>query len=275
MNLFWKPVHMEAAEADAGGGAEDSATGKGVMAEHKAAAEAASPEAGSDEQSVAGVHFDSLPEWMDPQFYNEDTGMVDTQAMQKSQRDFRTQAKKNDEASGVPETAKEYTFDHADGLQLADDDPLIAKSQEAALKYGISTEAYAGFMQDMIAEMGEIQGTAEIDAQAELEKLGPNHERVMQDLSDELDQFVEIGLFGEADYNAAIDVSATAEGVKMLGKLIGHFKNKPTIPLNTTAPEGMMSKAELDAMVGTKEYNENPAVRAKVKDGYQKLFGKK
>lgn len=271
MRFNWNTTYMEAAEGDKGGGAEAS----GLMAEHKASQAAAEPgqEPGGEQQT--GTRYDSKPDWMDPQFYNDETGMVDVENMQKSQRDFRTQAKKNDEASGVPETAIEYEFDHADSLQLDADDPLVKHAQEAALKFGLSKEAYAGFMGEMMAKIGDMNGTAEIDAQAEREALGPNHERVLQDLSDKIDKFVDIGLFGEADYDAAIDVAASAPGVRMLNKLIDHYQNRPTIPVNTTVPEGQQSKDELDAIVGTKEYNENPAIRAKIKAGYEKLYGKK
>ena len=274
--MFLTHIKMEEAGAEEGGGGGGEPEGGkpgGLMSEHKEQQAAAASEKGSDEKSVAGVQYDSIPDWLDPQFFDEETGKVDVQAMQKSQRDFRQKTREKDEESGVPEDAKEYKFDHADALELSADDPLIIQAQESALKFGLSQEAYAGFMGEMMAKIGELNGTAEIDAQAEKEKLGPNHERVIADLSDKIDGLVNIGLFGEADYNAAIAVSENAEGVKMLNKLIDHYQMKPNIPTNTSIEEGMMSKDELDAMVGTEEYNKSPAVRAKVKKGYERLYG--
>jgi hypothetical protein len=275
---FYK--YMDEAGADgaaAGGSGDKEAAGGGLMAEHKAnnpPAEGAAPADAGKEENVGGVQYDAKPEWLDPQFYDEETGKVDIQAMQKSQRDFRNKTREGkDDEPVIPTEAKEYKFDHADSLNLDENDPLIAHAQESALKYGMSQEAYAGFMGDMMAKMGEINGTAEIDATAEKEKLGPNHERVIQDLSDQLDKMVDIGLFGEADYDAAVNLAATADGVVMLNKLFTHYQQRPGIPVKTAVPEGAMSKAELDSMVGTDEYNSDPAVRAKVKAGYERLYG--
>jgi len=256
------------------GASEGNAEPTGMLAEHRAAQQAETLDPSLDQQDVGGVQYDSKPDWLDPQFYNEETGQVDLQGLQKSQRDFRNKTRQNDDAQGVPEDVNEYSFDHADSLQLDDNDPLVAASKEAALKYGLSKEAYAGFMGEMMSEIGNLNGTAEIDAQSEREKLGANHERVLQDLSDSIDGLVDIGLLGEQDYNAALDVAATADGVRLLNKIIGHYQSKPSIPMSTAVPEGMMSKDELDAAVGSERYNNEPAFRAKIKQGYEKLYGR-
>lgn len=241
----------------------------GLMAEHKAAQD----DTEETTDTSTGIHFDSKPEYLDPQFFNEETGLVDLEAMQKSQRDFRNKARQAAQDSGVPESADAYTFEST--IDIPDDDPLIAASKAAALKHGLSEDAYKGFMSDIFSEISELNNAAGYDAAAEMEALGPNADRRIQDLSDQIDGLVDIGLLGEADYNALIDASSTAAGVVALSKVLNHYQSKPSIPTKTAVAEGMMSKDELDAMVGTDRYNNDPAFRKKVSDGYKKLYGER
>lgn len=265
------PYMNEAGEGGAGGGGAAPEGERGLMAEHLSGQE---PQAEPQDAQPNPLQFEERPEWLDEQFYDHETKSVRLESMAKSYKDFRKMARENDAKKGVPEKPDEYTITAPDGFTIDDSDPIIAKTKEVALQHGVSKEGYDAIMSAVMADVADKDANSDLDLAREKEKLGPNADKLIADLANNFDRMVDIGLFGEQDREAAIKVAGTADGVKMFNKLFNHYQQRPGIPVHTAVPEGKLSKQELDMMVGSEEYNTNPAFREKVRKGYEALYGK-
>ena len=209
------------------------------------------------------------PEYLDPQFWKD--GTVDTEALQKSQRDFRNKAR--EKGFNPPDSAEAYTFEAPEGFELENtsDDPIIEASKQIAFKHSMSQEHYSDFMQEMIAVISE--NNPPFDAAAEKAKLGTNADKLVQAVADWGDHLVKVGLWNEDEHKAVIEMGSTAEGIKALTKLRTHYVREHSIPIDTAIQEGLPSADELYQLVGSERYNNDPAYRADIQAKFRRRFG--
>lgn len=211
------------------------------------------------------------PEYLDPQFWDAEKGEVNTEALQKSQRDFRNKAR--EKGFNPPDTADAYKFEAPEGIELenGDDDPIIKATKETAFKYNMSQEQYNGFMQEMVKVIAD--NNPPFDAAAEKAKLGTNADKIIQSVADWGNHLVKMGLWNEDEHKAVIEMGSTAEGIKALTKLRTHYVREHSIPINTAIQEGLPSADELYALVGSERYNNEPEYRKEIQEKFRRRFG--
>lgn len=134
----------------------------------------------TEEQPLAKERPENIPE----DFWNAETGSVDTEKLLESYtkadkiaKDLRAQIGKGHQ--NPPEEVDGYVLELNEDLQqfVPDDDPLVAVAKEAAYEMGMSVGQFNNFVSPMIAKMAEKgmfeqEQAPEIDQAAEIEKIG-------------------------------------------------------------------------------------------------------
>jgi hypothetical protein len=163
----------------------------------------------------------------------------------------------------APKDPKEYAFKPGEkGAKLFKDgdaskDPLIAAAAPIAHKYGISKEAYQGFlseMSDFIADkVGEAQeaGPAELSPEqkaeirtAEYKKIGTNAPQIIKAVETWGKELKETGQFSEADIAAFKSMAVTGEQVRVLNKLRALAGGGNHLPMDFSG-DGLASDDEI------------------------------
>lgn len=205
------------------------------------------------------------------------------EAFKKSEKrvaDMRSKMGKNGD---VPKEASEYTieFENEDLKDLVQDgDVVVEAAKEAALKAGISKEAFQNFMAPVIEALSKIQEEGpeshmtedEINAKREEEyaKLGKNGKAVARATVNWANSLRQQGILSEDELKTLGGWGRTADGVRILNKLRS-LNGEPEIPLDAPGDDGLPSDKEIGAMIASKEYQAGEAtIHAKV-DKYLSL----
>lgn len=170
----------------------------------------------------------------------------------------------------VPADGK-YSLD-VFGDKVPENDPLRSAYVEWAGKYGLSQEAFDE-LAGKVVELGQA-GEAKIQASYKAEKaaLGANADAIINSMTDWARGFVRSGVWSVEDFEEFKVMGGTALGMRALMKLRESYEGR--IPLAETAPSAdTPSREELDSMIGDPRYVSDPAFRAKVTRGFEKLYG--
>ena len=175
-------------------------------------------------------------------------------------------------AQNAPKDPKEYELKLSDETAkvIKSDDPMIQQARSVAHKYGLSKEAFNGFM----SEMSDFVAKATLDNQAnddpaaqkaaieahrreEMAKLGENGAQVVKAVASWGNELASQGRFTESDLKAFKDMAYSADAVRVLNimrSMIGGGRDVPMEP----ASDGF-SRAELEQQL-VKAYNANDGV---------------
>nr|DAU13502.1 MAG TPA: hypothetical protein [Caudoviricetes sp.] len=158
------------------------------------------------------------PEGFPDKYWDADKKGVNAQAIfddlttaEKRASDLR--AKMGKGAHKPPEKPEGYAFKPSDKAApfIKDGDPLVAASQKIAHKYGLSQEAYSGFMADMVEQMATMAGEmADENSPAneearktyiaeQIKAIGPNGPQVLRAVQSWGRELVADGTLSEAD----------------------------------------------------------------------------
>lgn len=195
------------------------------------------------------------PDWLPTNFWDEEKGEANYEAMAKSWGDMRKMVSQGKHKA--PEGGKYDTDALPEGF---DEQPLI----DLAAKYGLPQAAFDDLAKQLTAQVS----TVEIDTEAEVKALGPNATAIINSMVDWARGQVNKGVWGHDDFEEFKIMGGTAKGMRTLMKLRESYEGR--LPIESEPVEGAPSKDELYQMVGRPEYKTDPAYRKKVASLFDK-----
>ena len=229
------------------------------------------------------------PEFLQDKYWDPEANAPRLEEMANGIKGLETKLReKHPEA---PESAEVYEFtvpDDAANFKLDDDNEadkaLMDWWRATAFEAGLSKEnaekifgGFAKLTSDMI--MPE-----PFDGKAELEKLGPNGQAVVDSLVNQANQLKAYGVFNDTDIQEFKIAMGTADGSRMMSKLLTHLgvSEIPDAGITPQTPGGV-SKQELDELrfavveegpnKGKMRYNVDPDYRERIDGMYDKMYG--
>ena len=216
---------------------------------------------GVDETSTIDFSKGEKPEGFPDDYWDADkkAPKADTmyEALQKQEKiakDLRAKMGKGDHKA--PKEAKEYTFtvDEKYKEMVPENDPIIEEARNVALKYGLSKEAFQGFMTDMIGKVGDLRSEmadaqpSEEDIKAyrdtEYAKIGANATQVIKAVESWGRELQATGQISEEGLKAFKGMATNAEQVKVLNALRSLAGGGNRIPIDYT-DDGLESDSVL------------------------------
>lgn len=194
--------------------------------------------------------------------------------LQTEHGQLKQQLEQGDKGTGkVPEKPEDYTFEKPEEFsrEISDDDPILKGAKEAAHKHGLSQEAFQGFVTDYL-KMAEEQLGPPLDPKAEREKLGPNADTILQANANFFDALHADGTLSREELDEVMAIGETAAGVKALNKIRERMGEQP-IPMEGVELSQLPSKQEWYKMVGSDQYQNDPAYRQHVDKLGEQIFG--
>lgn len=220
-----------------------------------ATATAAAPTATAD---------DKPPEWMPENFLKD--GKPDYEALAKSWRDLRGKISKG--AHNAPADGK-YNLS-AFGDQ-GDQNPIGQTLAGWAKENGISAAAFEELTNKISTQAQEIMGADMVDPKAEMAKLGPNANAMVNSMVDWARGLVNKGVWDKEDFEEFKIMGGTARGLQALIKVRSSLEGR--VPIETVPMDGMPTKEELNQMVGDPKYKTDAAYRQKVERLFNQVYG--
>lgn len=212
-----------------------------------------------DEESII-----ELPENLSKKFVDQKTGEPDVQKLSDSYNELNKKM-----SMGGHKAPKEYNFDSM--KEVEDDDPLKQFVTKWIETHRPTQEAVDELVGNFLS-LSEQQVQAEtIDNQAELQKLGPKGPEIVKGTVTWVRGLMDKGVLGPDDVKEVEVLAATAEGINVITKLRRYYEGQP-IPTAPANVDGLPSKEEFYAMVGSKEYKEDKQYRMKVEKIAEQLF---
>ncbi len=164
------------------------------------------------------------PDWLPENFWNQDKGEANMEAMAKSYADLRkvvSQGKHKAPEGGKYDTA-------ALGVKDIEADPLAKQYVGWAQKYGISQVAFDELAQNVNQMAAEMAGPP-IDTQAEMKSLGPNANAVVNGMVDWARGLVNKGVWSKDDFEEFKIMGGTARGLGALMKVRSAYEGRVPI----------------------------------------------
>ena len=205
------------------------------------------------------------PEYFPEKFWNQEEG-PDIEGLVKSYKEMEKNF-----SQGKHKAPEEYDVGFTKDLGIPDDDPLLERFQGWAKDHGVTQAAFEALAKDYIEmETASIE-QYKVDVQAEKDKLGPDADQIIRSTAEWANGLFKKGVFNEEELEAFKQSAGTAAGVRAMQKL-RRFYGEAKIPVAQPSDEGVPTEEELYAMVGTKEYKEDPAYRNKVQQWFKIRF---
>lgn len=213
------------------------------------------------------------PEYLPEQFWDAEKNEPKLEAMSKSWADFRQKSKEG--RGEVPEKAEAYTVKFQPGKELPDDDPGWKAIRESALEAGITNKQFEKLIPSFMAKVAPLlpQQVSLADEKAKLHSDPATADAIISGVAQWGDHLVKMGVFGETDYVALIELGSTAEGVAALAKLRSHYTGEKSIPTMAIDGEGLPSKEEWYKQFGEASEKGDAAAVKKLREQGKKLFG--
>jgi len=205
------------------------------------------------------------PEFISSNFWDEEKGEVDIEALAKSQADLRKQI-----SQGKHKAPKDGIYDTASFGETPDDDPVKSHVLSWAKDNGVSQAALDDLVGQVVGIGGDQIEAERLDLEAERKALGPNVDARINSIKQWGRGLVDKGVWGKDDYQELTVWGGTAKGVAALEKYISAHEGR--IPTDTTPIEGEPSEAEVLQMVGDPRYNTDPSYREKVERAFAQKF---
>jgi len=205
------------------------------------------------------------PDYFPDKFWNQEDG-PDIEGLVKSYKEMEKNF-----SQGKHKTPDSYDVSFAEEKGIPTDDPLLERFQGWAKDHGVTQAAFEALAKDYIEmETASIE-QYKVDVQAEKDKLGPDADQIIRSTAEWANGLFKKGVFNEEELEAFKQSAGTAAGVRAMQKL-RRFYGEAKIPVAQPSDEGVPTEEELYAMVGTKEYKEDPAYRNKVQKWFKIRF---
>lgn len=201
------------------------------------------------------------PEYLPDNFWNADKGEADFEGMAKSWRDLRGKISKG--AHNAPADGK---YDLS-ALEMPEDNPMANTLTGWAKENGISQAQFDELATKIRATAQEVMGAETIDPAAEMKKLGPNANAMVNGMVDWARGLVSKGVWSKDDFEEFKIMGGTARGLNALVKIREAYEGR--IPIESHPLDGAPSKEELYNMVNDPKYKTDAAYRQKVERLFQ------
>ena len=208
------------------------------------------------------------PDFMEglDQFWSPDDG-PDLEGLAKSYTELRSKM-----SSGKHKAPKDGNYDMSSLEGVPDDDPLLTSFTAFAKENGLSQDQFDQISKMYMENMGEMFGSAEVDVQREMDKLGKNADKVLQSTSQWLGKLQSSGVLTSEETEALTNAAQSADFVKAINKIRDSYGEK-SIPAIEVQESGAMSKSDLDAMVADPRYGKDMHYTQQVERKFMEFFG--
>lgn len=206
------------------------------------------------------------PEWLPENFWNAEDGEANYEGMAKSWADMRKMVSQG--AHKAPPDGKYDTSVFK--TENLEEDPLASAYLGWAQKYGVSQAAF-NEMASQFQDIAQQMAPPPMDAAAEMKKLGPNAQAVINSMADWGRGFVNKGVWSEEDFEEYKIMGGTAKGLNALQKMRSAYEGR--IPTQSIPVDGAPSKDELYEMVADPRYQTDKAYRSKVEKAFSQFAG--
>jgi len=223
---------------------------------HKAEPAAAAP--------AAAPGDDKPPEWMPENFLKD--GKPDYEALAKSWRDLRGKISKG--AHNAPADGKYNLSAFGD---KGEENPIGQTLAGWAKENGISAAAFEELTNKISAQAQEIMGADMVDPKAEMAKLGPNANAVVNGMVDWARGLVNKGVWAKEDFEEFKIMGGTARGLQALLKIREAYEGR--VPIESVPQDGAPTKEDLYQMVADPKYKTDAAYRQKVERLFAQTLG--
>lgn len=232
--------------------------------------EAAVPHIAGEEPAPVDseIEWGEKPEWMPDQFWSESDG-PDLEGLSKSYQELRAKM-----SSGKHKAPKDGKYDIASLKDhgVTEDDPLLGQFSEFAVENGLSQDQFDQITSMYMAQMSEMMDEIETNKEAELAKLGPRADKVINSLNTWLGKLGNSGTLSPEEVDAITGAAKTADFIKAMNKIRASY-GEQTIPDVTVQEGNAVTKADLDAMVADPRYGKDMAYTQGVERKFMEFFG--
>lgn len=178
---------------------------------------------------------------------------------------LRVKLSKGEFEGKPPEDIKEYQLELSDELKplVPEDDPIYNAARQAAKEAGFPKEAFSKFMLPVISKLAELKKDSDTPPseeekaaarKAEIDKIGPTGQRVVQAVGTFIDQLKSNGTLSEAEAKAAKNMVFDADSARVMNKLRMMAGGRDQVPIEIPVDdkasradiETKMAKAMLD-----------------------------
>lgn len=199
------------------------------------------------------------PDYVPEQFWDPEKGEAKIQDLAKSWGDLRAKIGRGE--AGAPKDPGGYVVPKPEGItyEIPADDPVLGAFRKAAHARGLSQADFDAVMGSVLPELQRLAGQqptkeqqeAETKARVaeEMKKLGPTAEAQVKQIATWGRGLKEKGLLSEAEWDEFRYAAGSADGVRMLSKLM-ELSGQPPIPIDPGAAfDGAMSQADAEKLM--------------------------
>lgn len=244
----------------------------------------------SETESEAAEVKNTRPDSIDEAFWDAETGSVKQDELieaynQEKEKALGLRRKLSEKGGKPPKDVGEYVYNENLNELLPVDSPTTKILKETALEAGLSKEQFGKFINAVMPALDaegaiskpEAEKTPEEKQQefeeyrdAELAKLGKDGPAILQRLANWGSGMVNKGVISEDEKPVFENMITDAASIALLTKIMS-LTGESTIPVKTAVQDGLPSRAEIDQLIASPEYeNGNADVHRKVKEYFEK-----
>jgi hypothetical protein len=203
---------------------------------------------------------DEKPEWLPDRFWDGDKG-ADFESLAKSQNELYKKLRNGKHI--VPEDSA-YDLKFLDD-KVAEDDALLGSFKKVASERGLTQDDFESIVGLVANNMPENTAEEEkFDHTAELEKLGPDGQAVINGHVKWAQEMVREGAWTGDDFEEFKVWGGTANGIRALTRLRQYYGEK-ALPVHASPDiSDVPTQAEFENLIADPKYNTDPAFRQKV-----------
>jgi hypothetical protein len=226
------------------------------------------------------------PEGLDDSLWDDESKSVkqdDLLAAYKKEQDKALGLRRKLSEKGSvkpPKDVSEYELDESLNELLPNESETTSLIKDKALEAGLTTDQFSNFMTKLMPalnEKGLINNEAPLSEEeskaqyeefksSELEKLGADGPKILQTLANWGDGLVNTGAISQDELPVYQNMITDAPSIALLMKLRSLTGETHSIPVKTAVTDGLPSRAEIDQIIASPEYDNGDAkAHAKVK----------
>lgn len=216
-----------------------------------------------DGEDVSGIDFSKgKPEGFPDDFWDAEKNTVKSDVLYEKYKEEAARAKglRDKLAKGenkAPKTPEEYGFSVPEDIadRIKPDDPLLGEAAKLAHKYGMSKEAFNGFMGEMVKTIAENSpANQELSPEqvkeirdAEMRKIGENGVQVARAVASWVQELESVGTL-DSEMSAAVkNAASNGHFVRALNAMRAHYGAGRDVPM-TNIDDGLPA----DPIIGDK-----------------------
>jgi hypothetical protein len=243
-----------------------------------------------ERQTEAEEQKSARPDSVDEAFWDPETNSIKQDELldaynQEKEKALGLRRKLSEKGGKPPKDVGEYSYNEDLFELLPADSPTTKILKDTALDAGLSKEQFGKFINAVMPALDaegvifkpEAEKTPEEKQQefeeyrdAELAKLGKDGPGILQRLANWGNGMVNKGVISKDEKPVFEAMITDAPSIALLTKIMS-LTGESTIPVKTAVADGLPSRAEIDQLIASPEYeNGNADVHRKVKEYFEK-----